>query len=172
MTRIKAPTLATRLEFERTVDEIARVTVDLRKAEARRDAHLQKVRDDYEPPCQALAEQLQGLALAAEKYAETHREDLFPSRVKSAETPLAFFGFRLGNPTLKLLNRKWSWDAVVEQLRARGLTGFVRTKEEADKDLLKAKLPAEELAAIGCKVEQGETFYVDPKEKQAEERVA
>ena len=96
--RIKASSLKTRAEFEAAIDDIARLTVAIRRAEAARDARLQLVRDEYDPPCVAVAEQIEAKALAVEKYAEQHREELLPGKLKSAETALALYGFRLGQP--------------------------------------------------------------------------
>lgn len=167
--RVKAPTLRTRIEFDATVDELARATVSLRDAEARRDEQIQRVRDEFEPACTAFTEQVQSLALAAEKYAEGHRDELFVGKVKSAETSLAVFGFRLGQPTLKTLSRAWTWERVLEALVERGLTRFIRTKQEPDKEALKQHMAAEELAGVGCRIDQAETFFIEPKDRAKED---
>jgi phage host-nuclease inhibitor protein Gam len=167
--RIKAPSLKTRLDFEHAVDELARTTVELRKAQARRDTRLQDIRDEYEPACRALSEQIDGLSLAAEKYAEEHRDELMPGKVKSAETPLALYGFRLGQPTLKTLSKAWTWDRVLEELAARDLTRYIRTTRAPDKDAMKQHLTPEQLAGVGCRIDQTETFFVEAKDQSAEE---
>lgn len=172
-TRIKAPSLSSRTEFDHAVDEIARLTVELRKQEARRDARLQTIRDEYEPACVALGQQIKGLTLAAEKFADERRDELFSGKTKSAETNLALFGFRKGNPTLKLLSKAWTWERVVETLEALKLTRFIRRKDpEPDKDALKQELDDAALAKVGCRVEQSETFFIEPKEQPTEGRAA
>lgn len=163
--RIKAPSIKTRAEFDATLDELARATVALRRAEAKRDESIQRVRDTYEPACTVTAEQVQGLALAAEKYAEEHRDELFVGKVKSAETSLAVFGFRLGQPTLKTLSKAWTWERVLEALVERGLKRFIREKREPDKEAIKQHMSAEELAGIGCRIDQTETFFIEPKDR-------
>lgn len=164
-TRIKALSLRSRAEFDQTIDQLARLTVALRQAEAARDEQLQAVRALHDGPCADLKTEIERLALAAEKYAEGHRDDLLPGKAKSAETALAIFGWRLGQPTLKTLNKAWTWDRVLEELGARGLSRFIRTKREPDKDALKVHLQPEELAAVGCRIDQAETFFVEPKER-------
>jgi phage host-nuclease inhibitor protein Gam len=171
-TRIKAPAIATRADFDAAIDALARNEVSLRIAEARRDAKIQQARELFEPEIVSLTEMRDALALAAEKFAEEHRDELFPGKLKSAETPLAHFGFRLGQPTLKLLNRKWTWDGVLDALQAHGLSRFIRVRREPDKDGLKQHCPPEQLAAIGCRIDQAETFYVEPKEKPTTEAAA
>ncbi|QYM80255.1 host-nuclease inhibitor Gam family protein [Horticoccus luteus] len=170
--RLKAPSLSSRIEFDRCVDDLARTTVALRKLEARRDEKIQAVRAEWEPGVREAGARVEALTLLVEKYAEEHRDELLPGKAKSAETALAFFGFRLGQPTLKLLNRSWTWEKVVEVLDARHLLTFIRMRREPDKDALKQQLDAEQLAAVGCRVDQAETFFVEPKEQSSTEAKA
>jgi phage host-nuclease inhibitor protein Gam len=164
-TRIKAPTLKSRAEFDAVVDRLAAATVDLRKQEAARDQVLQDVRAEYEPAIVRLTAEIDAMALTLEKYADANRDELLPGKAKSGETALATFGFRFGNPTLKLLSKSWNWDKVVAELKKRALVHFVRTAEEPDKEALRQKLTPEQLAGVGCRVTQSETFYVEPKER-------
>lgn len=163
-TRIKAPVITTRTAFQTSVDELARIEVELRAAEAARDEELQAVRDEHAETIDSLAARRDRLILATEKYAADHRDELFPGKIKSAETSLAVFGFRLGQPTLKLLNRKWTWQAVMDALQHHSLSHLIRTKCEPDKDGIK-QLPPEQIAALGCRIDQAEAFYVEPKEQ-------
>jgi hypothetical protein len=105
----------------------------------------------------------------AEKFAAEHRDELLPDKRKTAETTLAFFGFRTGNPTLVLLNRKWTWKKVVEFLKGQTLwQKFLAIKVGVDKDAMKSQLTPEQLATCGCRIEQNETFFVDPKRDPAD----
>lgn len=167
--RLKAPSISSRVEFDRCVDDLARTTVALRRLEARRDAQIQTVRAEYEPGVREASARVDALTLLAEKYAEDHREELFPGKSKSAETSLSIFGFRLGNPTLRLLNRRCSWDGVVAALKLVLAGRFIRKTEEADKEAIKgANLPRETLEQLGLKIDQAEAFFVEPKDKPSE----
>lgn len=163
--RIKAPSLKSRADFAATVDHIAELQTERRRLEAIRDARIQQVQDEFGPAIAANQEATDQLITLAEKYAETHRDEILPGKLKSSETALARYGFRLGNPTLVLLNKKWSWQAVIDACKSAGLAKrFVRTKEEADKDAIKAaNLKDEQLAGIGLRVKQEEPFYIEPK---------
>jgi phage host-nuclease inhibitor protein Gam len=166
MTRIKPATFTLREEFERAIDEIAKLETAKRALAAARDAAVQAVQEEHGPDIQNAADQIEGLTLLCEKYALTHRDELLSGDRKSAETPLAVFGFRLGNVTLKLLNRKWTWEQVVEALKsAPTLRRYVRVKEEVDKDGIKANpdLDDARLAGLGLRLEQTETFFIEPK---------
>lgn len=162
-TRIKAPAITTRTEFLAAVDELARIEVELRQQEAERDAQIQAARDRISPFIDLLTEERTRLILSAEKYAEAHRDELLPGKAKSAETPLATYGFRIGLPTLKTL-KGWNWDKVLCALRALRWRKLIRVKYEPDKDAIK-RLPAARLAEIGCRIDQAEAFYVEPKEQ-------
>lgn len=163
--RIKAPSLKSRAEFESIVDTLSEATVSLRKLEARRDAKLQGVREEHEPAIGTLKDEIDAMALTLEKYASEHRDELMPGKIKSAETALATYGFRFGNPTLKLMNHSWNWDKVVAALKEKlGMPQFVKVTEEPDKEGMKLRLCDEELAYVGCRVTQSETFYVEPKD--------
>lgn len=179
--RIKAPALLNRAAFDLTVDTIARATTKLRKLEAARDDAIQKTQAAHAGAIAELEEQIALAAGLCEKYAEDHRDELLPGKAKSAETPLARYGFRLGNRTVALLNRKCSWEAAVKILKGLKFLDCVRTVEEVNKETIlartdatgqlitSAELPHQQkpvqmpLATVGLKINQAETFYIEPK---------
>ena len=168
-TRLKATdTIETRRQFDETVDEICRLQLDREEKVTVRDRRLAEIMGACNPALGRIGEDISAELLLCEKYATTHRDTLF-GILKSACSSLAMFGFRTGNPTLKLLNRKWKWNDVVASLKSSGRFDFVRTKEEPDKDALK-KLPDDELASIGLRIDQEETFFIEPK-REAPERM-
>ena len=168
--RLKASSFSTRAEFESACDQAAELDVQIRAAEAARDHEIQSVRDEHEPLIQSLRQRRDALTTISDKYAETHRAELFPTTKKSAESSLAHYGFRLGNPTLKPLNKKWNWESILTAVKATyPVAGrFVRLVEEVDKDALKAQLTDAQLATVGCKISQAEAFYIEPKEQPSD----
>jgi phage host-nuclease inhibitor protein Gam len=163
MARIKAEGFATRAEFDAAVDLIARREVERRKLEAERDKRIQDVQARHNPEIDSIGEEIDALMAKADAYAKEHRDELLPPGKQGAETPLALFGFRWGNKALALLSSRWSWEKVIASLRASGLAGLVRTKEEVDKDLAKSELSESVLAQHGMRIKQSETFWVEPK---------
>lgn len=161
--RVKSAGFETRAEFDQALDDVAAMSVEVRKIEAERDAQLQAIQETYNDDLMAVKEKIKGLLAQAEKYALSHRAELFPDGKKSSETSLALFGFRTGNPTLALLNKKWTWEEVINALKSMSLTEFIVTKQAADKDAMKVKLNDTQLAAVGCRVAQAESFWVEPK---------
>lgn len=165
--RIKAPVLLTRDEFEIIIDRIATCTTALRKQEADRDDDIQRVQAAYAREIGRLTDYIAADAALCEKYAEAHRDELLPGKAKSAETPLARYGFRTGMPQLKLKS-KVTWEKVVEVLQDEKRILWLRTKVEAAKDAILAACQARPETAeiadrIGIRVVQDETFYIEPK---------
>jgi hypothetical protein len=160
--RIKAgATIKTRAEFEAVIDDIVTRQMTKERLEWRRDKQILAIRETFDGDIADVA--------AAERYADEHREDLLPAKLKTAETSFAKFGFRTGNPTLVLLNRKWTWKAVVAALKlwANGRQ-FIVVSEAPDKDAMKLQLTADQLAFVGTRIEQKETFFIEPKRDPAD----
>ena len=58
---------------------------------------------------------------------------------------------------------KTTWEQVLALLRTKAdtvFTGCIRVKHEVDKEALR-QLSAEQLAEVGCRLEQTDTFYYE-----------
>lgn len=167
--KAKIPAIDSIEQLHATTDEIARLEVALRAKEAQRDKAIQIVRDEHDGPIEELKKRIKSLVSISETYCLGRRGDVFPGKAKSSASALSRFGFRAGNPTLCLLNRKWTWDMVRNAIKGLGLLRFVRTVEEVDKDAIKASdLSETDLAACGLRLDSTERFYVEPKSEDAE----
>ena len=162
MARVKAAEI-TEEQFKAYADDAARLIVDNRALAAQRDAEIQAIQDKYNPEIDAADKLIEAKITMCEAYAKTHRKDLFRDGSKTAETNLAFLSFRYGNPTLKTLSSKNTWEDVIAALKAdKKAALYVKTKEECDKRAL-LKQPAEWLARFLLRVTQSETFGIEPK---------
>jgi phage host-nuclease inhibitor protein Gam len=165
--RLKSTTvIETRAQFDSTVDAICKLQLDREERVTERDRLIAEIREKHDTEIERIGEEISAKLVLCEKYATTHRETLF-GKLKSAASSLGLFGFRTGNPTLKLLNRKWKWTDVVATLKATGRLDLIITKEDPDKNGLK-KLPEAELATIGLRIDQEETFFIEPKRDEPE----
>lgn len=143
-------------------DECARETVALRALINSRDEAIQAVQDEFNPQIKAAETALDAKVALIGIFAKAHRDIYFADK-KSYETPLAILSFRYGNPTLRPLSSRDTWEEIVELLKTdKTARKFVKTKEEADKRAL-LKEDAEFLAKYHLRVTQSETFAVDPK---------
>lgn len=163
MTRIKTKQIADEPGFFAAVDKVARLEVQLAGIKARRDREVQIVHEKYKVEIEPLEDQRDLTLKLAEEFAEENRAEILPKDAKSAESTQAIFGFRLGQPTMKLLSKKWSWEKVLEALRSAHGDRFVRTKQEPDKEKLRAELADAELAVVGLRLDQEDRFFVEPK---------
>lgn len=167
-TRAKSTGLATRFAFEETVDRVSFIQVELRQLKAERDARVQQAQLHHADLITELEDELKAKLALCEKFADEHRTDLLAGKAKSADTPVARWGFRTGMPQLKLLS-KWTWEKVLVAIKAAGDASFIRTKEEVAKDVIlswaqeNATQAAQTLPQIGVKVAQAETFYIEAK---------
>jgi phage host-nuclease inhibitor protein Gam len=83
---------------------------------------------------------------------------------RSIQTVHGALGWRLGGPSLRTLTG-WTWDRVKETLKAANAAGYLRVKEEVNKQNLLADrdaIGAEKLREIGVRVVQEESFFVEP----------
>lgn len=161
--RLTATGLTSREQFFTAVDEIATLQTKRRILEAKRDKRLQAIQDECAPEIEAATDAIEQRLALAEAYAMTHRDEVLAPGRQSGETELAAYGFRQHPPALKTLNRKWTWETVLEAVKRRWNDRFIRVTEELSKDGLKAELSEAELAEVGCRLESMETFGVTPK---------
>ena len=106
--------------------------------------------------CEAHKQAISTREQALMQFALARREDVFKGK-KSVALTFGSFGFRTSS-TLKTL-RKFTWERVLNLVKDRELA-CVRTKEEVDKEALRA-LDADTLAAVGCKLVEEEGFFYE-----------
>lgn len=162
------PAITDKTTLEACVDKVAQLEVHARQLIARRDEEINRVREKHDTQIESVKAHIKAHMAIIETFVTAHRDELFGPRSKSATSSLATYGLALGNPVLKTLNRKWTWEKVLTNLQERGLAQFVRTLIEVDKEALKsADLPEVQLAELGLRIDQTESVYVDPKNETA-----
>jgi len=167
--RIKATSFTCRLSFEIAVDRCSFVEAELRRLEAERDQVVLLAQKTNADEIATLATELKATAALCEKYAEANRAELLPDekRSKSVQTTHSTYGFRSGMPVLKLFSKN-TWEKVTDQLRAMGKTKLIRVHYETDKQALLTAHTTLDLSALGVRVAQAETFYIEPRTAGAE----
>ncbi len=167
--KIKSSTITSRVGMETVVGEIAMMTLNKISLTTRMDEEISAIRSKYESAI-ALIDQSIG-----EQTEDAHVWSLLnPSEFgdkKSIEFVQGVAGFRTGQPKLKMLPG-WTSEMVllaVDKLQP----GFMRITTEVDKQAIIAQrenLGAENLAKLGLKVVQDESFYIDPTLTEVETR--
>lgn len=172
MARIKTQKtgIETEAEFFAKVDTAATLSVEIRRLEADRDKELQEVRERAEAAIKAKKDLLAGISDACAAYATENRAALFEAGKKSAATALARFGFNFPAPSLVLASSKRrNWQGVAEYIRENypRLARFwlIWKEPEVNKSAIKAAhLRPANLTKLGLKLQQKETFFIEPKD--------
>jgi phage host-nuclease inhibitor protein Gam len=147
------------------------------KVIADRDATIARINDNCAGPLAELDAVIDAKTDALCAWAESN-PTLFQKGSKSLALANGVIGFRTGTPKVALLNRRWNWDKVLEQIKALGRLQFVRNKEEVDKEAIQKSFAENQdaqareaaCAEIGVKVTQDESFYADAKLSTVETR--
>ena len=109
--------------------------------------------------------EIAGLERSLGRFAEAEKEELFGKK-KSLALRFGTIGFRASS---KLRTRsKWTFERVLGALKERGMTAFIRVKEEVDKEKLKG-LDPDKLAEVGCTVKTEDTFFYELPENEGED---
>lgn len=150
-------------ECNEALHELLLVTLQLEGLRADRDRKRAEADAAYEPAIDTATRRAADLEAQLQHYYVTHLPEVEKDGKRSVQLYWGVLGQRLGNPALKLLNKSWTWGAVLVKLRAKFGDRFIRTREpEIDKDLAKAELDAAALRDCGLKVDQDEKFYAEP----------
>jgi phage host-nuclease inhibitor protein Gam len=165
--RIKIPTtIITRSRAEELLGEIAALTIERRDLENILDQTIADARTSFEQSAGPLKKAIEDKTALLATWAQ-NAPDEFPKGLKSIKLTHGVVGFRTGTPKLKTL-AKWTWDRVLENIKALpSLKGFLRVKEEVNKDAIlsaysEERLFPQDLRTLGVQVVQDEAFFVEP----------
>lgn len=152
-------------DAESVFAEFALADAKIQKITAEMDSKIIKIRESYDSQLTDLKITKDESFEKLQHYAQANPE-LF-SKKKSLEMTQGVIGFRTTPESVGKL-KGFTWDAVTNMLKE-FLPNYIRVKEEPNKEaILKDK---EEIKAlfpkVGIKIEQSETFYVEPKKETA-----
>ena len=158
---ITLPTVNTLEEADVMLSEIAarKRSIELIKAGLNESVDALKVKAAAE--IAPLSQEVEVLEQALARFGEANRESLF-AKVKSRALAFGEIGFR-ASTKVALLNRKWTWERVLNALEEKTL-GCIRVKKEVDKEALRGLNP-EDLEAVGVKLQKENGFYYELKEE-------
>lgn len=161
--RIKSPVAQplTRVEVESLVNDIANAMNNRRRIVAEADKAKLEIDESIAGSLILIDEAVKIKTAKCQAWAEANDAEF--GKLKSIKFPSGIIGFRTGTPKLKLLNRSWTWEKVLEAVQL-WLPNFIRSKPEVDKEAIIAQANdlAEFLPKCGVKVAQDEGFYIEP----------
>lgn len=171
----KRPIIRDQAHLELIVNETVSAQIEREKRTAKRDAELQEITEKHSPKIDALTAEIENNMVLLEQWADAHSSTWGDAR--SISVAGHRLGFRTGNPAVKP-NGKLTFKAIIAAVAKMGgdlAAKFLKVKTDLCKETVlstarqlesadettRAAAQAE-LDAIGCHIEQAETFYLDP----------
>lgn len=133
----------------------ARATLEAEMNEA-----ISRIREMYRARIERLDRAIDVRTSALRRWAEAHPE-LFDG-ARSMELTHGRIGWRLGNPSLRLLGGT-TWEQVLERLERRGLHDYIRMVREPDKRRMIADAGQLPLRELGVRIYQRDEFFAAPR---------
>lgn len=147
------------------VGEIAKRTAYIQKKEAQLNEKISALRSRFEDETAEAKAEAELLKQDVEAYCMKNKAAFDEQRTLVFLTGKV--GFRNNPPKVTQLNRKYTVASSIELIQRifKGL--YIRLKEEIDKDSIlsdyrEKKVTDQKLAAVGLKVDQSETFFIEP----------
>lgn len=152
-------------EAEGIFAEYATADAKIQKITAEMDGKIIKIRESYDTQLTDLKTAKDGAFEKLQHFAQANPDQF--TKKKSLEMTQGVIGFRTTPESVGKV-KGFTWDAVTNMLKE-FLPDYVRTKEEPNKEsILKDKEQIQHLfPKVGIKIEQSETFYVEPKKETA-----
>jgi phage host-nuclease inhibitor protein Gam len=141
--------LLAEVELERQVGAL-----DIARAEAT---------SKFEKPIDKQKAVIADLTLQLQTWYMSNHDELERDGAKSLRLTFGVIGRRLGRPSLKPLNRSWTWASIAVKLRSVYSSRFFHAPEEPkiDRERARQELTIPQLKDCGLRVDQEETFFVE-----------
>ncbi len=125
---------------------------------------IAEITQNFQPRLDALNEQLKTLQEGVQAYCEAHRDELTNSgKVKTANLITGEVSWRQRPPSVSVRGQ----EAVIDILKRLGLTSFIRTKEDVNKEAILNE-PDKARGVPGLTIVTGvEDFVITPFEQEA-----
>ncbi|MGX2038773.1 host-nuclease inhibitor Gam family protein [Methylocaldum sp. MU1018] len=168
-TRIKAPALAelppqTREDCAVWIKALGDIQRELARVETEMNDAIGEITQTYQPQIDALKAKIAAKQTGIQTWAEAHREELTEGgKTKTANLITGLVQWRQRPPSVTIRGV----DAVLETLERLGLSRFIRTKREPNKEAMLNE-PEAVKGVAGISIVQGvEDFIVTPFEQEA-----
>ncbi len=166
-TRVKSATLEIRAqsreETEVLIKELGDAQRELQRVTTQQNDEIGAITERYAQPLQELREAVESRQKAIQAWCESHRDEL----TKNGKQKTGYFNtgevqWRQNPPSVRVTKA----DQVIENLKLLGLTQFIRTKEEINKDAILLE-PETAQTVAGIAIKSGvEEFVVKPFEQE------
>jgi len=161
----KYPVPQSREETVEAIAEIGRRQRERERLQADMNDEIAEIKRRFEEQATPHNDAIAALTRGVHVWCEAHRDELTQGgKVKSAHLASGEVRWRMRPPKVVLR----AVESVLESFKALGLTRFIRTKEEVNKEAVLAEIEAVQHIK-GISVTQGEDFVIIPFETELEE---
>lgn len=150
-------------QAQQSVTRIGQLQRDLTRMETAMNDVIATAKGKYEEKAAPLKQDLADMTEGLRVWADAHRDELTDGgKVKTADLGTGKIVWRLRPPSVRAPNAAEALAALIDWLRARKLTRFIRVKEELDREAM-LREPAAVTGAPGVRIASaGEEFVVEP----------
>ena len=138
-------------EADEVLQEIGRLYRELGKIDRDMNQRIDGAKAQAKERSQPFSKEKNDLELELEQFCQSRYDEF--KKIKSKRLTFGTVSFRLSSK----LSTKKTWEWVLAQLKELGWRDCIRTKEEPDKEALKA-LGADRLSLVGCKLKVDDVF--------------
>lgn len=158
------PVPQTKEEASRAITRIGELNRELTRRETDMNDALARIKEQVEAAAEPLRAERAALTEGLKVWCEAHRVELTDGgKVKQADLGTGIIRWRLRPPRVSL-PRGDALSALLDRLKSLGLSRFVRTSEEANKEAMLAE-PEVARSVPGVRIgSEGEDFIVEPYE--------
>lgn len=165
-TRVKQPAklrFDTAEQVQNAIKEIGDISREITRLTTEMNDQIGEISNRYAPKLETLKAELEPIQQAVQEYCEEHRLELTENgKTKTANFITGEVQWRARPPSITIRNK----DGVLETLEKLGLTRFIRTKSEINKDALLTE-PDVAKGIAGITFKQGvEDFVIKPFEAE------
>ena len=166
-TRVKSSTsklsALSREETELLIKELGDKQRELQRVVTQQNDEIATVTEHYAGKIQGLKEEVENRITAIQAWCENNRDDLtHGGKQKTGYFNTGEVQWRQNQPSVRVLKA----DQVIENLKLLGLTQFIRTKEEINKDAILLE-PETAQTVAGITIKSGvEEFVIKPFEQE------
>ncbi len=151
-------------DLDNALLELGKAKAELQKQEAAMNEEMQIITDKYAESTAECSGTVATIEDAIETFCAKNKDEFDETRSKVFNHGKV--GFRTNPPSVKQLNKKWKVESSVAFAKKLFGKKYLREKTELDKaailgDYAAEKIKDEDLAGMGLRVEQEETFSVE-----------
>lgn len=168
---VSVPAIQTVDGLRASVNALIEKQTRLERSKAKRDLEIAQIQTLWDEDNGHLIAEIEALSAMAHVFCETNRV-VFGEEKKSIDVGNAVVGFRFNPWKVEKVVSKDTFEAISKRLQAVPWGApFVRTVDpEVNRELLlaeRANLDVAQLASVGLRITQAETFYIEPKVESA-----